>query len=157
MTTLISRHLNLTGASIVNISTDAFRGLGGLGDSLHGLLGLSLASNALDKFPATALRPLNSLQRLFIGGNFIERLATNDLKGMPDLRTLDLSQSPNLVHIEANVLADNYYMEMVDVSGCPQLTAIEDGAFTLGSFNEVMMPNELLKFCQMLFDEIKQK
>ena len=80
------RQLNLTGASIVNISLDAFRGLGGLYDTNTGLNSLSLAYNALDKFPTMALALLTNLQRLFIGGNFIERLAEEDLRGLQALQ-----------------------------------------------------------------------
>ena len=80
------RQLNLTGASIVNISLDAFRGLGGLYDTNTGLNSLSLAYNALDKFPTTALAGLTNLQRLFIGGNFIERLNADDLRDLQALQ-----------------------------------------------------------------------
>ena len=81
------RQLNLTGASILNISLDAFRGLGGLiYDTNTGLNSLSLAYNALDKFPTTALAGLTNLQRLFIGGNFIERLTADDLRDLQALQ-----------------------------------------------------------------------
>ncbi len=76
------RQLNLTGASIVNISSDAFRGLGGLYDSNSGLHTLSLAYNALDKFPKEALASLANLRHLFIGGNFIESLNQGDLTAL---------------------------------------------------------------------------
>ena len=126
----ISRHLNLTGASIVNISLDAFRGLGGLrglydpkNSSQNGLKTLSLAYNALDKFPSKALaRGLSNLQSLLIGGNFIERLASEDLKGLAALENLDLSNSPNLVHLGSNLLSGNPMMGTVSVSSCPQLS-----------------------------------
>jgi len=124
------RQLNLTGASIVNISLDAFRGLGGLYDTNTGLTSLSLAYNALDKFPTMALALLTNLQRLFIGGNFIERLAKEDLRGLQALQELDLGDSPNLVHLGTNLLANNHLICAVSVSGCHQLS-IEANAFTI--------------------------
>jgi len=128
------RQLNLTGASIVNISLDAFRGLGGLYDTNTGLNSLSLAYNALDKFPTTALAMLTNLQRLFIGGNFIERLSKENLRGLPGLQELDLGDSPNLVHLGTNLFANNHLIGVVSVSGCHQLS-IEPNAFT------IVMPN----------------
>ena len=78
------QRLNLTGASIVNISYDAFRGLSGNTGQHSGLRILSLASNALDRFPNLGL--LNRLERLYIGGNFIENIQSFDLKGLSSLQ-----------------------------------------------------------------------
>lgn len=118
-------YLNLTGAAIVNISEDAFRGLGG---PFGGLKSLSLDSNALDKFPNLA--HLSSLERLFIGGNFLERLTSDSLRGLVQLKELDLSHSPNLIHIGAHLFANCPHMRLISVSGCNQLS-IEADAFTL--------------------------
>ena len=78
------KSLNLTGASIVNISYDAFRGLSGNTGGHSGLQILSLASNALDRFPNLGL--LHRLQRLEIGGNFIEKIRALDLTGLSSLQ-----------------------------------------------------------------------
>ena len=78
------KSLNLTGASIVNISLDAFRGLSGNTGPHSGLQILSLASNALDRFPNLGL--LTHLERLYIGGNFIEKIEAHDLKGLSSLQ-----------------------------------------------------------------------
>ena len=78
------KSLNLTGASIVNISYDAFRGLSGNTGQHSGLQILSLASNALDRFPNLGL--LHRLQRLEIGGNFIEKIQALDLTGLSSLQ-----------------------------------------------------------------------
>jgi hypothetical protein len=121
----------LTGASIVNISLYTFRGLGGLYDRPQsGLKTLSLASNALDKFPSASLKLLSHLEHLLIGGNFIERLDSNDLNGLGLLISLDLSLSQNLVHLGAGLLANNRHLVAFSVSGCHQLS-IEASAFTL--------------------------
>ena len=57
-----------------------------------GLQSLSLASNALDRFPN--LRLLNHLEQLYIGGNFIEKIEAPDLKGLSSLQVsiLDLRE-----------------------------------------------------------------
>lgn len=129
------RLLNLTGASIVNISSDAFRGLGGGHLFNSGLKTLSLASNALDKFPNLA--QLNNLEKLYIGGNFIEKIASTDLEAMPRLQEIDLSDSPNLVHLGKNLLANQPQIVQISVSGCHQLY-IEAEAFTLPASERVL-------------------
>lgn len=127
------KQLNLTGCSIVNITNNAFRGLGGLiYDPQSGLKNLSLSFNALDKFPVTALKQLHNLNKLEIGGNFIENLNEGDLAGLPHLRELDLSDSPNLVHLGSNLLAKNPALNVISVSACHQVW-IEADAFTLPS------------------------
>lgn len=127
------KQLNLTGCSIVNITDNAFRGLGGLVyDPETGLKTLSLSYNALDRFPKNAMKQLHNLFKLEIGGNFIEKLQEDDLSGLPLLRELDLSDSKNLVHLGSNLLAKTPSINVISVSACHQVW-IEADAFTLPS------------------------
>lgn len=124
------KQLNLTGASILNISLHAFRGLGGLYEVDTGLKSLSLDSNALDQFPSAALAQLPHLESLFIGGNFFEKLTSESLRGLGLLKSLDLSLSPNLIHVGPRLFANNPMIEVISLRGCKQLS-IEEEAFTL--------------------------
>lgn len=78
------------------------------------LRSLKLSANKLSSVPTTALSKLSSLEILYIGQNNFFQIQENSLKGLRNLRKLDMSGCPALVSIEDAAFSEN--SDLLDVS-----------------------------------------
>ena len=110
------------GLTTSNLSADAFAGL-------PRLLSLDVSSNRLTTVPTTPLSHLSSLEALQLGGNPIQVLGANCLKGLGNLRRLDFSNSTALVKVESQAFAAAKSISLLIFDRCPRLRNFGAAAF----------------------------
>jgi hypothetical protein len=91
--------LDLTGASVYNISEYAFRGL-------RRLRVLRLGKNALDTLPAPALQSLRQLEELYLSHNFIETIGSSALPKIAEIKIIWRWDKKKLPHGLKNIISE---------------------------------------------------
>lgn len=115
--------LDLNGASLVNISEHTFRGL-------NGLRTLNLAGNELSSVPTKQLSCLVRLEELSMGQNSYTVLQANCLKGLNNLKRIDISGATNLERVERGAFADNLNLETITLVTNRKLEKLDEGALS---------------------------
>ena len=93
------------------------------------LRSLKLTDNSLYEVPSTALAPLASLQTLLIGQNQFGRIGRDSFGALGQLRRLDISGCPALTHVENGAFTANADLREITVASNRLLGTIEPEAF----------------------------
>lgn len=117
-------NLDLKGASLINISLDAFRGL------QNSLRQLELSDNRMQRVPTIHLSELSRLEDLSIGQNDFEVIPEGAFVGLKNLRRLEASGSMHLRKIQAGAFATNTNLESITVVSNKMLSEIQEGALS---------------------------
>ena len=126
--------MELGNIDLFNITENAFRG-----KIQHTIKVLNISNNLLNQFPSVQLSQLNSLEKLYIGGNSnIEIIPEKCLSGLRRLSLIDLAHSLNLVRIESYAFKDNVNLQTIVLDGSDELSmgysdgrGISENAFTI--------------------------
>ena len=90
---------------------------------------LSLAANSLDQVPTSQLASMERLEDLRLANNYFSSLPSRAFRGLRKLRSLDLSDCPELRSVSSSALADNDNLATLSLSGCRELQlSLQPGA-----------------------------
>lgn len=98
-------------------------------EGLNGLRTLKLEHCGLTSVPSESLSPLTSLEELYLSRNLMEEVLSEAFQGNRQLRSLYISGSPRLTHIQKDCLAPNLEIQKVIITLNPKLTYLAEGAF----------------------------
>ncbi|XP_064470785.1 leucine-rich repeat neuronal protein 3-like isoform X2 [Ornithodoros turicata] len=94
---------------------------------------LDLSDNDFEEVPR-ALRSARHLEILRINSNPLSALGVKPLAAMTSLKEIYATSMMNLMSVEDGTFARMPFLEVLDISHCPKLTAIQANVFSNGSF-----------------------
>ena len=95
-------------------------------DTLRSLEGLDISANYLS-LPTAELLALPNLRRISAGQRNISVLSRASFVGLDSLRSIEVSNSPELTRLEPGVFAGLEYLETVVIRSCPRLESLPVG------------------------------
>ncbi|XKL67775.1 hypothetical protein PGB90_003266 [Kerria lacca] len=99
----------------------------GLNNNLRNLI---LTDNRLVTIPTKQLSKLSRLEELSIGQNPFPSLLKNSFKGLTNLRNLVISGAPELTTIESGAFSDNLNLESLALISNKRLSYVAEGVLT---------------------------
>ncbi|XP_046402639.1 leucine-rich repeat and immunoglobulin-like domain containing-NOGO receptor-interacting protein 4 [Ischnura elegans] len=115
--------LDISGAELTSLGENSFRGLN------QALRRLSLADNRLSSVPTGPLSLLGRLEELSLGQNDFQEIGSKALKGLTNLRVLDLSGSRELTVVAPDAFSENLNLEAIAMNANRRLTELGEGVF----------------------------
>ncbi|XP_071453691.1 insulin-like growth factor-binding protein complex acid labile subunit [Hetaerina americana] len=115
--------LDISGAELTSIGENSFRGLN------QALRRLSLADNRLSAVPSGPLSFLGRLEELSLGQNDFQEIESKALKGLTNLRVLDVSGSRELQVVSPEAFSENLNLETIIMNANRRLAELGEGAF----------------------------
>lgn len=117
-------NLDLKGATLLNISLHAFRGLE------NSLRQLELSDNRLQRVPTVHISELVRLEELSLGQNDFQIVSEGAFVGLKNLRRLEISGSMHLRKIQAGAFATNTNLESIIITSNKMLNEVQEGALS---------------------------